>query len=620
MSSRRSRTANALAVAGVVFGDIGTSPLYAVQACFSGIASPSREMVLGVLSLVTWSLVIVVSLKYVMLVMRADNKGEGGVLALMVLAQQRLPLISRATGIATMLGIVGAAMFYGDSVITPAISVLSAVEGLEVLRPWFSHLVVPLSAVIIIGLFVAQRRGTQVVGRAFGPVMVIWFSVLALLGLVGIISEPAILEALNPWRGLKFLVTHGFHGFLILGAVVLAVTGAEALYADMGHFGRRAVARVWTFLVLPSLLLNYLGQGAVLLDHPDVAANPFYGLVPSLLVVPMVLLSSAATVIASQAVISGAYSITQQGIQLGLLPRLRVEHTSSRQIGQIYVPFVNWILLALVLMCVLGFRSSASLATAYGIAVTTTMTVTTILMWPICRHLWLWPLPICIACLFPLFLLDISFLTSNLQKLAEGGWLPVVIGGFLILLMITWRRGRELLSEVVALRGSDRTEFVAQIAHQAPHRAEGSAVFLTRSPKFVPLALINNLRTNGVLHECVLIVTVATARMPYVDEEERVRLEDLGGGIYGVYAAYGYMEQPDVPGLLGECARRGVPVDLDQVSYFLSRETVVPKGEHGLSYWRSMLFAFLARNGQPVIEFFGLPGERVVELGGLVEL
>jgi KUP system potassium uptake protein len=380
------------------------------------------------------------------------------------------------------------------------------------------------------------------------------------------------------------------------------------------------VARVWTFLVLPALLLNYLGQGALLLDRPEAAPNPFYGLIPSVLVVPMVLLSSAATVIASQAVISGAYSITQQAMQLGLLPRLRVEHTSSRQIGQIYVPFVNWVLLGLVLMCVLGFRSSASLATAYGIAVTTTMTVTTILMWPICRHLWLWPVPACIACLLPLLLLDVSFLTSNLQKLAEGGWLPVVIGAFLVLLITTWRRGRERLTEVVALRGSDRAEFISQIAHQAPHRAQGSAVFLTRSPKYVPLALLNNLRTNGVLHECVLIVTVGTARMPYVDEDERLRLEDLGGGMYGAYAAYGYMEQPDVPALMQECARRGVPIDLDQVSYFLSRETVVPKGEHGLSYWRSMLFAFLARNGQPVIEFFNLPGERVVELGGLVEL
>ncbi len=618
--SRKMARSSALAVIGVVFGDIGTSPLYAIQACFHGIAAPTAEEVLGVLSLVTWSLIIVVSLKYVTLVMRADNKGEGGVLALMVLAQQRLPLLGRATFVTTLLGIVGAAMFYGDSVITPAISVLSAVEGLEVLSPMLSHLVVPLSVGIIIGLFVAQRRGTELVGAVFGPVMMIWFSVLGLAGLIAIVREPAILNALNPLHALKFVFVHGTRGFLILGAVVLAVTGAEALYADMGHFGRRAVARMWTFVVLPALLLNYLGQGALLLVRPDAAENPFYGLVPSLMVAPMVLLASAATVIASQAVISGAFSITQQAILLGLLPRLRVDHTSSRQIGQIYVPFVNWALLVMVILCVLGFRSSASLATAYGIAVTMTMTATTILMWPICRHFWIWPLWACVATIVPLLTLDLMFLIANLHKVTEGGWLPLVSGAALILLMTTWLRGRELLGEAISIRGQDRAGFVAAVREQPPPRVPGCAVFLTRSPKFVPAALLNNLRCNVSLHECVLLITAATARAPYVEADERMQIEEMGAGIYNVYAAYGYMERPDVPALVEECGRRGAPVDLEHVSYFLSRETVVPRGNHGLAYWRSVLFAFLARNGQPATEFFRLPAERVVEMGALVEL
>jgi KUP system potassium uptake protein len=611
---------SAIAVLGVVFGDIGTSPLYAIQACFAGIAAPTRTEVLGVLSLIAWSLIIIVNLKYVMLVMRADNKGEGGILALMVMAQQRLPLLSPVSRIAGTLAIVGAAMFYGDSIITPAISVLSSVEGLKVLSPKLGYVVVPLAAIIVLGLFLAQRRGTERMGALFGPVMVAWFSVLALLGLTSIARDTEVLAALNPLHGLRFLFSHGMRGFLIMGAVVLAVTGAEALYADMGHFGRRAVARVWTLVVLPALLLNYLGQGALLLRQPDAAPNPFFGLVPPLLVVPMVLLASAAAVIASQAVISGAFSITQQAIQLGLLPRMRVDHTSSRSIGQIYVPFVNWALLVMVMLCVLMFQSSAELATAYGIAVTTTMIATTVLLYPVTRHLWLWPLPLCIACLAPLLLLDLTFLTSNLHKLGDGGWFPVVVGSVLVLIMLTWRRGRDLLANTIALRGKDRTDFVREISKNMPHRAAGSAVFLTRSPKFVPMALLSNLRSNLCLHECILLITVATSRTPYVDDDDRLRLEHLGAGIYGVYAAYGYMERPDVPMLLAECKRRGVPVEADGASYFMSRETVVPKGEHGLTLWRAVLFAFLARNGQPVNEFFGLPADRVVELGGLVEL
>jgi KUP system potassium uptake protein len=618
---RRHPPAARLAVLGVVFGDIGTSPLYAIQACFHGTglaATPAN--IIGLLSLVTWTLILVVSVKYVSLVMRADNLGEGGVLSLLVMALQRLPLLARASAVATALGMVGAAMFYGDSVITPAISVLSAVEGLEVLDARLHGWVLPLTTLILVSLFLIQQRGSERLGGLFGPVMLVWFAALALLGIAGIASAPEILNAVNPVRAMGFMMNHGWAGFFILSAVVLAVTGAEALYADMGHFGRPVVARAWQRIVMPALLLNYLGQGALLLVDPGAISNPFYNLVPALMLVPMILLASAATVIASQAVITGAFSITQQAIQLGFLPRLTVTHTSSRQIGQIYVPFVNWALLFAVLLCVLGFRSSSELAAAYGIAVTATMTVTTLLMWPVCRHLWLWPLPACLAVIVPMLTLDLAFFISNLPKLPQGGWLPVLSGILLLVVMNTWRLGRNRVAVAVAERGISRASFVESITRRPPARAGGSAVFLTRNDDMVPLALLNNLRVNEVLHDSVIMLTVRTLRSPYADEEYRLHIETLAPGLHSVRADFGFMERPDVPELVADCRARGLAVDPGQLTYFLSRETIVSQGGPTFPRWRSLLFAFLVRNGQSATEFFNLPAERVVEIGVQVDL
>ena len=617
---RPSRRAVSLMVLGVVFGDIGTSPLYAIQACFHafGLAA-SPENILGVLSLVTWSLILVVSLKYIVFVMRADNKGEGGVLALLMLAQQRLPLVGRTSIGLTLIGMLGAAMFYGDSVITPAISVLSAVEGLEVLSPGLERAVVPLSAMILVALFFAQKRGSAQIGTVFGPIMVIWFSAIGLLGLAAIVRDPQVLAAFDPTQGARFMAREGTGAFVILGAVVLAVTGVEALYADMGHFGRPAISRVWTFVVMPALLLNYLGQGALLLQQPDAIANPFYNLTPKIFLIPMVLLASAATVIASQAVISGAYTLAQQAIQLGFLPRMTVRHTSSREVGQIYIPFVNWALLFAVLLCVLGFRSSESLASAYGIAVTMTMTVTTILMWAVCRHVWFWNRARCIAVILPLLVIDAAFLVANLLKFSHGGWLPATIGALLLVVMTTWHRGYVLMTEAVAARGKDRATFLAEIAENPPARTPGSAIFLTRNSATTPLALLNNLRCNGVLHECVLFLTVTTARKPFVDEADRLHIDELAPRLFAVTASYGFMERPDVPRLIEDCAAREIPLEPGSVTYFLSKEAVVARGE-SFGRWRGQLFAFLSRNSQSAVEFFRLPETQVVELGAQVDL
>jgi KUP system potassium uptake protein len=613
----------ALAALGVVYGDIGTSPLYAIKEVFGNAHHPvpiTPDNVLGILSLVFWSLVIVVSFKYVALILRADNRGEGGIMALMarVLAEDKVPAGARR--IALALGLFGAALFYGDGLITPAISVLSAVEGLEVATPVFAHWVVPVTIGILIGLFWIQRHGTARVGVSFGPITCIWFVALAALGVAKIADNPAVLAALWPSHALAFLAADPLLGFLSMGSVFLVVTGAEALYADMGHFGRRPVRLAWFGLVLPALLLNYFGQGALLLADPEAIRNPFYLMAPDWFLLPLVGLATAATVIASQAVISGVYSITHQTIQLGYAPRMDLLHTSDRQMGQIYMPGVNWLMLAGVVALVLAFESSTNLAAAYGIAVTGTMIITDVFAYLVARHQWGWS-RLAAGTVFGILLaLDLAFLGANATKIVEGGWFPLVFGGFVFLLLSTWKAGRELVHKRLDTQALLLADFVPAIDSPDVTTVPGTAVFMTPYAEHVPHALLHNLKHNKVLHERVVIATVSSPPVPRIDEAERVAVERLGGRFYRVAIRYGFMEQPDVPAALAACARHGLDFEPMATSYFLGRETVVPEAGGDMSYWREALFATLYRNARTATDFFRLPPNQVVELGTRVSL
>jgi KUP system potassium uptake protein len=613
----------ALAALGVVYGDIGTSPLYAIKEVFGNAHHPvpiTPANVLGILSLVFWSLIVVVSFKYVALILRADNRGEGGIMALMarVLAEDKLA--PRARRVALSLGLFGAALFYGDGLITPAISVLSAVEGLEVATPVFTPYIVPLTIGILVGLFWIQRHGTAKVGVSFGPITCVWFFALAALGAAKIIENPAVLAAVLPTYAVAFLTADPLLGFLAMGSVFLVVTGAEALYADMGHFGRRPVRLAWFGLVLPSLLINYFGQGALLLAEPEAIKNPFYLMAPDWFLLPLVGLATAATVIASQAVISGVYSITHQTIQLGYAPRMDLLHTSDSQMGQIYMPGVNWLMLAGVVALVLMFKSSTNLAAAYGIAVTGTMIITDVFAYLVARHQWGWSRFRALAVFGALLLLDLAFLGANATKIVDGGWFPLVFGGFVFLLLTTWKAGRELVHKRLDTQALLLKDFVPAVESPDIVTVPGTAVFMTPYVEHVPHALLHNLKHNKVLHERMVIATVSSPAVPRVDEEQRVSVERLSDRFYRIVISYGFMEQPDVPAALAACAGKGLEFEPMATSYFLGRETVVPDRGGEMPYWREALFATLYRNARTATDFFRLPPNQVVELGTRVSL
>jgi KUP system potassium uptake protein len=605
-----------LAALGVVYGDIGTSPIYTFRECLK--AGSDGEAVLGLLSLVFWSLTIVVTTKYVLFVMRADNHGEGGIMALLGLAAHSEPDLKRRSAL-ILLGIAGAALFYGDGMITPAISVLSAVEGLKVATPGLAPYVVPVSVVVLLGLFLLQRSGSERIGRYFGPVMGLWFLALAISGLLQIIQRPYVLAALNPSHALSFLTVHGATGFVALGSVFLALTGAEALYADMGHFGRAPVRVNWFGIVLPALVLNYFGQGALVLAHPDAVDGPFYRLFPDWLLFPMTLLATAATVIASQAVISGAFSLSQQAMQLSLLPRLDVRQTSAESIGQVYVPQINWLLAVGVIGLVLGFQSSNALAAAYGIAVVITMLVTTALLAVVARRLWGWSRSLTIAVMGFFFLIDLVFFSANIIKIPQGGWLPLLAGVAVFAILSTWRRGRQIVLERMSEDNKPLVHFIASLDGTTFPRVKGTAVYLAARRDTVPYAMTDNLRHNKVLHERIFLLTVVTERVPYVIEAERATVEDLGKGIARVIVRFGFTERPALPPVL-ERYREQIGIDVNETSFFLGRETPVPSIHPPLARWRESLFAFMARNAVSAADYFRIPPKRVVELGTQVEL
>ncbi|MBE2210266.1 MAG: potassium transporter Kup [Xanthomonadaceae bacterium] len=610
---------------GVVFGDIGTSPLYTIKEMFHphfGL-TPDAATVKGLLSLGFWSLILVVTLKYVIVIMRADNEGEGGIMALTALAQRSLKMGSRLSYAVGILGIFGAALFFGDGMITPPITVLGAVEGLEVISPLFKQWVVPISLVMLTGLFAFQRFGTAKVGKLFGPVMITWFVVIAGFGLVNIASNPIVLRALNPYWAWNFFTTHDWHAVLILGAVVLIVTGGEALYADMGHFGKKPIRWAWFGFVLPALVLNYYGQGAVLLRDPGAVANPFYMSIPDWAQVPMLVLATAAAMVASQAVITGAFSVTRQAIQLGYLPRLRIVYTSRDTMGQVYVPSINWMLFGAVVVLVLSFRSSGALATAYGLSVTGTMLIDTLLLaivaytrWPDTRK---WVLPLCVMFLF----IDLAFLVANGAKLFSGigAWVPLFIGISAFILMRTWRRGRELLRDAVQNEGIQLETFLDGLMLSPPVRVPGTAIFLTADKGVVPQALMHNLKHNKVLHERNIFLTVDTLKVPYAPRFERLRITTIGDNFYRVVIKFGFMEDPDVPQALmqtADCSE--ICVDPMDTTYFASRETVLASAHRNMPVWRDKLFALMHRNAAPATGFFHIPGNRIVELGTQVQL
>ena len=616
-----------LTALGVVYGDIGTSPLYAIRECFFGSHSvpPTHENVLGILSLIIYALVMVISVKYVAIVMRADNQGEGGILALTALIPGRDRQETGASRLAVgrpiliAVGIFGTALFYGDGVITPAISVLGAVEGLQVVTPLLSPYVVPVTVVILVALFVIQQFGTHRVGGLFGPIVIIWFVTIAALGIVWIVRAPAVLGAFDPRHAVTFFRENGLHGVTVLGAVFLAVTGGEALYADMGHFGRNPIRLAWFALVLPALLLNYMGQGALLLLDNS-AAQPFFLMAPSWAVIPLVVLATAAAIIASQALISGSFSLTRQAIQLGLAPRLDVEHTSARERGQIYVPQINWALMAGTVLIVIGFRTSSNLAAAYGIAVTMEMLITVFLLYVVMTERWRWPVAAAGSVTALFLLVDVTFFGANAVKILQGGWVTLAIAALLFTLMTTWRTGRRLLAERLTARAVPLEDFIAMVAEHSPARVPGTAVFMTAQPRGTPPALAHNLRYNKILHEHVIVLTVTTAETPHVQREERVTVQPLGLGMFNVRARFGFMEDPDVPEALLLARDNGVLMDDEDVTYFLGRETILATRRKGMALWREKLFVLMARNAVRATAFFRLPPERVVELGVQVEM
>ena len=624
MSANKSKSrpsALIIGAIGVVFGDIGTSPLYALKETFAGHHPIAVEpaSIFGILSLIFWTIMALVTLKYVAIIMRADNRGEGGSLALLARVTE-LTKNSRATWFVTMLGIFAAALFYGDSMITPAISVLSAVEGLEVIAPQFKEYVLPITAVVLTGLFWIQRYGTGAVGRFFGPVMCAWFGILAVLGMIHVWEVPAVLAALNPAHAIEFLFRHPWESFLALGAVVLAVTGGEALYTDMGHFGKFPIRAAWFGFVLPALVLNYYGQGALLLKDPAAIQSPFYLLAPGWALIPMVLLATAATVIASQAVISGAFSVARQAVQLGYLPRMKIVHTSHMEAGQIYIPFTNWTLYLAVMALVFGFQSSSNLAAAYGIAVTGTMMIDTILVAFVVFLAWHWNPWLAAPLLGALLLIDFAFFSANAIKLLQGGWFPIVIALASFITLTTWRRGRQLLFQEMGNLTMPLSQFIRSIQKASLQQVTSTAVYLTSRPEGAPSALLHNIKHNEVLHARNILITIQTTEVPYVADADRIEVIDLGHTFYRVFVHYGFMEQPNLPEALEGCGRKGLEIDLNKTSFFVSREVVVPKMTPPMMLWREIYFIWMLRNAQSASDFFQIPANRVVELGTLVEI
>jgi KUP system potassium uptake protein len=609
---------------GVVYGDIGTSPLYALRNCFSGPTgiAPSHPNVLGVLSLIFWALALIVSVKYIGFMLRADNRGEGGILALLALAFPERGRAAKERGIwlLTSLGIFGAALLYGDGLITPAISVLGAVEGLEVATPLLRPYVVPLTVLILVALFGVQRFGTGSVGRVFGWVMLLWFGALAVLGLREVCHAPEVLAAISPHHAVQFFLAHGWPGFRVLGSVFLVLTGAEALYADMGHFGRGPIRLAWFSVVLPALFLNYLGQGALVLHHPETAVNPFYRLAPAWALYPLVILATGAAVIASQALISGSFSLTMQAVRLGYAPRMAIAHTSSATRGQIYIPWVNWALMVACIGLVVSFGSSDNLAAAYGMAVVLTMVITSLLFYSAIRKLWAWGATgaglVCAVFLAA----ELAFLEANLIKVQHGGWFPLAVGLLGFTLMSTWKTGRARLRQRLANSMLPLTDFLRSVTDTSPPRVKGTAVFLAGNPDGTPLALAHNLKHNKTLHQRVILLTVLIEEIPYVEKERRVAVTDLGKSFYQVIGRYGFMEEPDVPEVLSLCKPEGLNFREMETTFFLSRETIIASERRGLARWRKHLFALMARNAQAATAYFRLPANRVVELGMQIEI
>ncbi|HEX7819105.1 MAG TPA: potassium transporter Kup [Sphingobium sp.] len=610
----------ALGALGVVFGDIGTSPLYALKESFVGHhpLTVDNVHIYGVLSLIFWTMMLIVTIKYVFIIMRADNDGEGGSMALLALISRRLGE-TRWTPAIAMLGVIATALFYGDAIITPAISVLSAVEGLTIVQDGMEPLVIPIAIVILIGLFVVQRYGTERVGIFFGPIMVAYFLVLALLGGVNIARHPEIVMIVNPAWIVEFALVDPKLAFLALGSVVLAVTGAEALYADMGHFGRKAISISWLYAALPCLMLNYMGQGALLLDNPGAAQNPFFLLAPEWARLPLVLLATMATIIASQAVISGAFSVTQQAVQLGFLPRLKITHTSASAVGQIYVPTINWALLVLVILLVLGFRSSSNLAAAYGIAVTGTMFITACMLGVLTFSVWKWHPAVAGLVTLGFLLIDGAYFASNATKIPDGGWFPLLVAAIAFLLLTTWATGRKLMRRSLQLGAMDLDLFIKSTAHSI-RRVQGTAIFLSSTVDGVPPALLHNVKHNKILHERIIILTVQTKGVPHLAGDGRVLAVDHGNGFYRLSLRHGFMEDMDIPAVLAKVEACGGPFKKMETSYFLSRQTLLPSARPGMALWREKLFAWMIRNAESPMDFFKLPTNRIVELGSQVEI
>lgn len=607
---------------GIVYGDIGTSPLYALRESFlhNRFLELNHDNVLGICSLLFWTIVLIINIKYMWFILRADNKGEGGILSLMALATSIGREDSRRRLLLMIVGLFGAALLYGDGIITPAISVLSAVEGIKIATPVFESFVLPITMVILTGVFFIQRVGTGRIGTVFGPIVLLWFVCIAVLGILGIIDNPEILWSLSPHYALQFFINNGAPSFFVLGSVFLVVTGGEALYADMGHIGKRPIRLAWMFVVFPALVLNYMGQGALLLRDPAAVINPFYLLVPEWALVPMVVLATVTTIIASQALITGVFSLTRQAVQLGFAPRLRIIHTSSREIGQIYIPTVNWLMLLAVLWTVFSFKNSSALASAYGIAVTATMVTTTILAFVVARKLWNWSFAKA-AGLFTIFLaIDLCFFGSNLVKVADGGWVPLAVAACVYLLMSTWKKGRRILAEHLKARSMPVEEFIQRIKLNPPVRVPGTAIYMSGDAWGVPVPLLHNLKHNKVLHDRVALLTIRTVEVPSVHKKERVRIDSMGPQFYRIIANYGFMETPKIKHILEACREQGIHFSLQDTTFVLGRETILPTGDPNLPVWREKLFALMARNAERPTTYFKIPPNQVIEVGIQVEI
>ncbi len=607
---------------GVVFGDIGTSPLYAFKECFAphfGL-TVTPDNVLGLLSIIFWTLFLIVGVKYMMFILEADNRGEGGILALMALSTMVERSSKTNRFFLIPLGLFGAALLFGDGVITPAISVLSAVEGLKVATPVFDSVVIPITIAVLVGLFLVQKQGTGKIGAFFGPIIAVWFLTLAVLGVMGIMDNPSVLWALNPIHALRFFTSNGIHSLLVLGAVFLVVTGGEALYADMGHFGRKPIRYAWYFFVMPALVLNYFGQGALLLQRPDAIENPFYLLAPEAWIYPMVILATMASVIASQALISGGFSLAKQAVQLGYLPRIRIVHTSSLEIGQIYVPLMNWLLLAGVIWLVLTFKTSSAMASAYGIAVTATMAITTVLASVVARRMWRWGWLATGLFLLMFLIVDLVFFATCVFKFFEGGWVPVGIGLFVFTLMTTWQTGRRILVARLKSRSTPVEEFLESITKNPPLRVPGTAIYMTGDPWGIPIPLLHNLKHNKVMHERTVILTIATRDVPFYKRHERVRIEEIAPNFVRVFAYYGFMEIPKIREILAACKNVGLDLDAETSTFVLGRETILPSAHPGMMLWREQLFALMSRNAQRPTAYFDIPVNQVIEVGIQVEI